>query len=116
MLTIYHNPQCKKSRAGLEFLKASGEPFMVREYLKQPLSEKELEKLLVKLNMKPADLIRTQEAAYRTTLKGKSFNDHELVRILCDNPKLIRRPVVERKYAAVIGDPVENIRTLLSSS
>ena len=113
MLNIYHNPSCKKSRAGLQYLKESGKPFTVVEYLKKPLTEKEMEKLLVKLNLKPADVLRTQEDYYKRNIKGKRFEDHELVRIIIQNPKLLQRPIVEGMYKAVVGDPVENIAPMI---
>jgi arsenate reductase len=116
MLTIYHNPACRKSRAGLEFLKNSGQPFTIREYLKSPLSEAEIEKLLVKLNRKPAEILRTQEEYYKQNLKGRRFEDHELVKIIAANPKLLQRPVVEGRYKAVVGDPPETIASLLPKS
>jgi arsenate reductase (glutaredoxin) len=113
MLKIYHNPSCKKSRAGLQFLKESGKEFEVVEYLKNPLTVKEIEKLLVKLNMKPADVLRTQEDYYKQHLRGKKFEDHELIRIILQNPKILQRPVIEGVYKAIIGDPVENIASML---
>ncbi len=113
MLTIYHNPSCKKSRAGLQYLKESGHPFTVVEYLKNPLTDRQLEKLLVKLNLKPAEVLRTQEAYYKQHLKGKKFEDHELVKIIVSQPKLLQRPIIEGGYKAVIGDPVGNIGPLL---
>ena len=114
MLRIYHNPQCKKSRAGLQFLQKSGKAFEVDEYLKNPMTEKEMETLLVKLNKLPEEIIRTQEDYFKHNLKGKNFEDHELIKIILQNPKLIQRPIVENKYKAVIGDPVENIEPLLT--
>jgi arsenate reductase len=113
MLIIYHNPHCKKSRSGLQYLQKSGSPFDVREYLKNPLTEQELETLLIKLNRKPADILRSQEDYFKQNLKGKKFEDHEWIKILLQNPKLIQRPIIEGKYKAVIGDPVENIEPLL---
>ena len=113
MLTIYHNPSCKKSRAGLQFVRESGKPFTVVEYLKTPFSEKTLEKLLVKLNRKPVELLRTQEDYFKKNLKGKNFEDHELIRIMVQNPKLIQRPIVEGKFRAVVGDPVSEIEPLI---
>ncbi len=113
MLRIYHNPSCKKSRAGLQFLKESGKAFEIVEYLKKPVTEKEMEKLLIKLNKKPAELIRIQEDYYKQNLKGKNFEDHEWVKIILQNPKLLQRPIVEGQYKAVVGDPVENIEPLL---
>jgi len=112
MLTIYHNPSCRKSRAGLQYLKESGKPFTVVEYLKKPLDEKELEKLLVKLNLRPAEVLRTQEEYYKQHIRGKRFEDHELIKIIMQNPRLLQRPIVEGAYKAVIGDPAVNIATL----
>jgi len=109
MIKINHNPQCKKSRAGLEYLKGKGIEFEIVEYLRHPLTQKEMERLLVKLNLNAEDMIRTQEEYYRKNLKGKKFSEHEWIRIILENPKLLKRPIVEGLYKAVWGDPVENI-------
>jgi len=114
MIRIYHNTKCRKSRAGLQYLQERGIDFKVVEYLKNPLTEKEFENLLVKLNLKPEEIVRKQEEYYRKNLKGKQFNDHEWIMILLENPKLIMRPIIERDYKAVIGDPIDNIETFLS--
>ena len=50
MYTIYHNPRCKKSRAGLQYVQERTNDYKVVEYLKNPLTEKELETLLMKMN------------------------------------------------------------------
>ena len=112
MFTIYHNPRCKKSRAGLQHVIDNNMEHQVREYLKEPLSEAELTSLVMKLHVKPFALIRTQEEYYRKELKGLNLNDGEWIKVMVENPKLIQRPIVEGKYKAVVGDPVENIQSL----
>lgn len=112
MYTIYHNPRCKKSRAGLQYLSEKNMEFQVREYLKDPLSEAELSALVMKLHVKPVELVRTQEEVYRKELKGLDMNDEEWIKVLVENPKLIHRPIVEGKYKAVVGDPLENLDQL----
>jgi arsenate reductase (glutaredoxin) len=112
MYTIYHNPRCKKSRAGLQYVIEKGLDHHIREYLKEPLTEAELTRLVMKLHIKPFDLVRTQEEIYRKELKGLKLNDDEWIKVMVENPKLIHRPIVEGKYKAVVGDPPENIDLL----
>jgi len=112
MLKIYHNPRCKKSRAGLQFIKDKTNDIEIVEYLKNPISEGELKELLLKLNKNPLDMIRTQEAIYKSDFKGKNFTDDEWVKIMIENPKLIKRPIVVKNNKAVWGDPAEELKIL----
>ncbi|MEZ5083297.1 MAG: arsenate reductase (glutaredoxin) [Bacteroidales bacterium] len=109
MIKIYHNPRCKKSRAGLQHLESKGVEFELVEYLKNPLTIEDLENILVKMNAKPIDLIRTQEDYYKKQLKGKKFTDQEWLKILVENPKLIKRPIVVKEYKAVWANPPEEM-------
>ena len=112
-MKIYHNTRCKKSRAGLAYLQTKGVDFEVVEYLKTKFSEDQLKDVLMRLNEKPQNIVRTQEALYKTELKGKSFTDDEWVKILVENPKLIQRPIVVNKNKAVVAQPPELIDTIL---
>ncbi len=112
MINIYHNPRCKKSRAGLEYLKTKTSDFEIRQYLKEPLSEKEIKDLLMKMNEKAENIVRIQEDYYKKQLKGKEFTEREWIEILAENPKLIQRPIVEKEYKAVLAQPPENIDKL----
>jgi len=113
MMKIYHNPRCKKSREGLQFIRDKGIEVQVIDYIKNPISENELQEVVMKLGKKPVEIVRTQEEYYRKNLKGRNFTDEEWVRILIENPKLIQRPIVVEKHKAVIAQPPENINQLL---
>ncbi|MBK7214710.1 MAG: arsenate reductase (glutaredoxin) [Bacteroidales bacterium] len=112
MITIYHNPKCRKSREGLEYLKAKGQEFTIVEYLKNPLTKEVLEDILVKLNIPAKELVRTQEDVFKEKFKGKNFTNDEWVRILLENPKLIQRPIIVKEYKAILGQPLEEIDKL----
>ncbi len=112
MITIYHNPRCKKSREGLEYLKTKTSEITIRKYLTEPLSLEELKKLFIKLNVSPSECIRTQEKVYKEKFKGKTFNDEEWLKIIQEHPKLLQRPMVEAAYKAVLGNPPENVDEL----
>lgn len=109
MIKIYHNTRCKKSRSGLQYLQERTIDIEIVEYLKNPLNEDELKKLLIMLNLRPIELIRTQEALYKSNYKGKNFTDNEWVKIMIESPKLIQRPIVVKGNKAVLGDPDTNL-------
>ena len=115
MIKIYHNPRCSKSREALELLRDSGKDPEIREYLKDPLDEKEMSHLLEKLNITPIQLIRKNERLWKENFKDKDLSDRELIRILSENPKLIERPVVENETSAVIARPASNIESVLKN-
>lgn len=112
MITIYHNPKCSKSRAGLQYLLDKGLEYTVVEYLKTPFTREHLKDLLMKLNKRPEEIVRTQEDVYKEKFKDKNFTDEEWITILLENPKLIQRPIVVKNHKAVLGQPVEEIDRL----
>jgi arsenate reductase (glutaredoxin) len=116
MLKIYHNPRCRKSRAGLEYLKSRTEEFEMVDYIKNGLSEENLKEILLKANLTPIDIVRTQEEIFKKELKGLSFNKEEWIKIICENPKLLRRPIVVAKMKAVWADFPEKIDEVLNSN
>lgn len=114
MITVYHNPRCSKSREGLALVQSSGKDFYVREYLKTPLSEEEMGKLLEKLGMTPMELVRTNEEIWKKEFKNKKLNSVEVLTALVKYPKLIERPIVESEDIAVVGRPSSKISELIS--
>lgn len=112
MIKIYHNPRCRKSRAGLAHLETKKVDFEIIDYIKNPISEADLADLLMRLNKSPQDIIRTQENIYKSDFKGKHFTDEEWIKIMIEYPKLIQRPIVVKNYKAVLGQPPEEIDNL----
>jgi len=112
-ITIWHNPRCSKSRAGLAYLQDKGiEPNVVK-YLDNPPSPDELKDILSKLGMSPKELMRTKEAIYKE-LGLKGVDDEEaLIEAMCQNPKLIERPIVINANKAVVARPAEKIEEIL---
>lgn len=110
---IYHNPRCAKSREGLTVLESLTTDFEVIDYLKNPLSTKELKELLIKLNIEPIDLVRTNEAIWKEHYKGKSLTNNEIIEAMVLHPKLIQRPIIEKGNLAIIGRPIENVKIFL---
>jgi arsenate reductase len=115
VITIYHNSRCQKSREAHKLLEESGLPFLVHFYLENPLNEAQIKALLAKLNIAPLQLIRTGEAIWKENYKGKVVSDSDIVKAMATHPKLIERPLLESQTAAIIGRPIQNVHTFLSS-
>ena len=97
-----------------KLLRESGIPYDKVNYYNEPLSRKKLTELLRKMNMKPRDLLRKGEAAYKELgLAEDKFSDSELIALMIEHPDLIQRPIVERGDRAVLGRPTENVKELL---
>lgn len=112
-MKIFHNPKCSKSRLGLEYLKSKTEEIEVFDYIKNGLTISDIKEILLKSNLKPIDLVRTHEEYFKQELKGKNFTDDEWIRIIVENPKLLKRPIVVDKLKAVVALPAENIDNLI---
>ena len=114
MITIYHNPRCSKSRNALSSIQNAEKEFMVVEYLSQQFSEETLRSLLQKLNIRPEELVRKNEAIFQENFKGKTYNDVEWIKILVENPKLIQRPIVESNSRAIVARDEESVNYILN--
>ena len=111
-IKIYHNASCSKSRKALALVESKTSEFEVIEYLKNPLTFKEIKLLLSKLNIKPLELIRIQESIWKEEYNRKEMNDDEIINTIVNHPKLMERPIVITNKKAIIGRPPENVLDL----
>lgn len=111
---IYHNPRCSKSRQTLALLEQHGHTPEVIEYLKTPLTAADLETLLTQLGMRPREILRKGEPAYKELgLSDTSLSDMALITAMAAHPILIERPIVETGGKAAIGRPPESVLAIL---
>lgn len=113
-ILIYHNPRCSKSRQTLALLQQQGIEPQIVEYLNSAPTAETLTEILAMLNMDPQQLMRKSEAVYKELkLKDATYNREQLIQIMCDNPKLIERPIVITNGQARIGRPPESVLEIL---
>ena len=111
-IIIYHNPHWSKSRESLKILNNLSLDFKIIEYLKEPLTEDELKSLSKKLKLPPKNFIRRKDTLFKK-LDLSSFIDNEkvLFKYMSENPRLIERPIIVRGDKAILGRPIENVKT-----
>jgi arsenate reductase len=106
-VTIYHHPRCAKSRQTLALLREQGiEPEIV-EYLKTPPDEATLTRLIKRLGIKPADLIRKKE--HRALGLPETDDPQQLIARMAAHPQIIERPIVVKGAKARLGRPPEKV-------
>ncbi|HSO87140.1 MAG TPA: polyphosphate kinase 1 [Draconibacterium sp.] len=112
-MKIYHNPRCSKSRAGLQYLEEKGYDIEVKKYLAEGLTETELKEIIAKTGKEVHFFVRIHEKEYIDNYQGKEFSDDEWIKILVENPKLLRRPIVVNGNRAVLAIPPESIEEIV---
>lgn len=111
--TIWHNPNCSKSRAALELLEQRGDvELTVIAYLKQPPTAEKLAQLYRDAGMAARDGLRTSgtDAAERGLTNA---DDASVIAAMAADPKLIERPLVETEKGVRLGRPTEKILEIL---
>jgi arsenate reductase (glutaredoxin) len=115
-LTVYEKPTCTTCRKMRKLLEEEGVNFNRVNYFVDPLPEPRLRELLEKAGLRPRDVLRTREARQAGITPDDGRSDEEVLTLLVQHPDLLQRPIVERGDRAVLGRPVENVRTLFDSA
>ena len=89
-----------------------GVPFESVNYLEEPLTLDELKKLLKQAGLRPHQVLRTNEPAYKQLVAGKDLSDEQLLELIAAHPKLLQRPIVVRDGRAVLARPAKNLAIL----
>jgi len=106
-IVIYHNPKCSKSREALDYLWDQGHEPQVVEYLKNPLDEKEIRRLLQLLGIAASSMMRATD--FRRLGLEPTDSADELIALIVTHPVLMERPIVEFGDEAVIARPAERL-------
>lgn len=111
--TIWHNPQCGKSRATLEILQGRGDlDLEVVEYLKDPPSREKLVQLYRGAGIAPREGVRTYgtDAVERGLTEA---DDATVLDAMTADPRLIERPLVETEKGVRLCRPPERVHEIL---
>ena len=108
--SIFTGHSCTQA---LQVLQQANEPVEIVLYLKDPLSEDALKKILQQLGVSAIDLVRKNETIWKENYKSKTLTDVQLITAMVNNPKLIERPIAIKNGKAVIGRPPQEVLKVL---
>src|SRR4051812_30406154 len=115
-ILVYEKPTCTTCRNLATLFRENNIDFERVNYFIEPLGEEKLRDLLNKAGLKPFEVLRKGEAAYKELKLSKDTPDDEIIRAILDNPSLLQRPIVEVGSRAVLARPVEKALELINSA
>lgn len=115
MITAYLYNSCTSCRKAKDVLEAEGASYEVREYFKQKVTREELDNLLESTGMTVADILSTRSTPYKQgKLAEKNLSDDEVLDLMTEEPRLIRRPILISGSDTVVGFNDGKIRELIA--
>jgi len=83
-----------------------------RDFFKYPLSETELKKIIKLTGLKPHKLLRKRDKMYKELdLENSKHKESEIIKLMVNNPGLIKRPIIVKKNKAYVGKiDVKNLK------
>ncbi len=84
-----------------------------RDYVKNPLSEAEIREVLAHLGLRPRDVLRKNDAAYKELGLTGDEPDAKLITAMAQHPTLLQRPIGIEGDRAVVGRPPERLLELV---
>ena len=113
-VTIYHNPNCSKSRAVLELLQAQGREVTIAPYLYNGWSAQLLLRLMKAAGAKARDFLRAGEPwAEKLGLNAPEVKDATIIAAMMVHPELVERPIVETEKGVRLCRPPEKVLEIL---
>lgn len=115
-ITLYHNPQCSKSRATLALIRGAGIEPRVIDYLQTPLDKDALRDLVARVRVPVRAMLREGETLYtQLSLDDPAFSEEQLLQVLAANPLLLNRPIAITAKGGRICRPPELVLELIGS-
>ena len=75
-----------------------------RDFFKEPFSETELKKIIKISQMSPRDFLRKRDKMYKELdLEKNKKSDSEIIKLMVENPGLIKRPIIIKKDKIHVG-------------
>jgi arsenate reductase len=114
---IFHNPACGTSRNVLALIRAAGIEPEVIDYLSNPPSRQQLEKLIADAGLTVRQSVREKGTPYAELgLDNPDVSDSQLLDAMLQHPILINRPFVVTPLGTRLARPSELVLDILPNS
>ena len=115
-ITLYHNPNCSKSRKAKEILEARGIEFETVSYLDTPPDQATLEALISKSGDTADAFVRSSDDAFKGSGLSVPSDAGGVAALLAEHPAFLQRPILVIEGNVVIGRPTERVGNALDEA
>ena len=117
MITLFLSPSCTSCRKARAWLLNHEVPFVEHNIMTSPLSAQELQHILSLTENGTDDIISTRSKIFqKLDLDVESLSISELIKLIEENPSLLRRPIILDSKRMQIGFNEDEIRAFLPRS
>jgi regulatory protein spx len=114
MVTLYSSPSCASCRKAKAWLKEHQIAYTERNILTEELTIDEIKHILRQTEDGTDEIISLKSKAFqKLNIDVESLSLRELYRIIKDNPKVLRRPIILDEKRLQVGFNEEEIRSFL---
>lgn len=104
MISIYVHPTCTSCRKATELLRGLDVEVERRDYFQNPFTRDELRSVLAAGARTPGEMVSTRARAYRDLdIAARQPSDDELIGLMVDEPRLLRRPLAISRGRSAVG-------------
>jgi Spx/MgsR family transcriptional regulator len=115
-IQAYLYNSCSSCRKTDEILKESDVDYERREFFKDRFTKEELRTLLEQNNLTVQDVISTRSTPYKQhDLANRDLTDDEILDLMIEDPRLLRRPIVLSGDTVIIGHNEKQLRELVAN-
>ncbi len=101
-LFVYYDPGSIRAKKVLAYARGVAQHVKEVEYHKTKLTPTLWKQLLFKLDSNPKNLLNKAHPYYQSNIRGREFDDEGWLKILINNPDLIKCPIVVKGEKAIL--------------
>lgn len=107
-ILIYYNPESSSDRKTVAHAQSVVAHIRSYSYSNSPSSSTSWMQILHSLDIDPKELLNKAHPYYQENIRGREFNDESWIKILQNNPEIIKSPIAVRgKKAIVCNTPTD---------
>jgi len=114
MVTLYTTPSCTSCRKAKAWLEEHSIDYIERNILANPLTVEEIKSILRLTEEGTSEIISTSSKTFQElNIDIESLSLIELYTLIMENPKMVRRPIIQDEKRLQVGYNEDEIRSFL---